>query len=51
MILCLECIKSTDLLCVLTQMGTSKKKKNPLMLLIKGIFSIKSISTLHMNLK
>lgn len=50
MVLCLEYNKATDLLCILTQMGKLKKKKN-LMLLIKGIFSIKSISPLHMNLK
>lgn len=52
MILCLEYIHPIDLLCVLNQMGRFfKKKKKPLMLLIKGIFSIKNISTLHMNLK
>lgn len=51
MVLCLEYNKATDLLCILTQMGKLKKKKNKPYVLIKGIFSIKSISSLHMNLK
>lgn len=50
MVLCIEYIPAIDLLCVLNKMGRFKFLKT-LMLLIKGLFSIKNISTLHINLK